>query len=197
MERWYVLHTKASAEKRVASILSQRGVKIYLPMIQTISDGFSKQPANLEPLFPGYLFAMFDLNLGNPANWKWIPGLRYLVSFGGVAVTVPDEIVGAIERKICKLQASRVGRFAPFNPGDVVRIKDGPYADMLALFERSCTPGKRVEILLEALDRSYKVKIAPDKLEKVPDGARIGNKRPRRTRGRGRPITSVVKGQAN
>ena len=192
MERWYVLHTKTQAEKRVVSALNQRGLTVYLPMIQATADGVSKQSVKREPLFPGYLFAMFDLNAGNPAHWKWVPGLRYMVSFGGIAVTVPDEIIGAIERKICKLQANSAERNAPFKPGDVVRIQDGPFADMLAVFERSCTPGKRVEILLEALDRFYKLKIAPDKLEKVPDSVQMGKKRPRRTRGRGRPIRSVV-----
>ncbi len=186
MERWYVLHTKTFAEKRVASALDQRDLEAYLPMMPATSDKARKQQRR--PLFPGYLFARFNLTAGSPANWKWIPGLNYLVSFGDVAIPVPDEVIGMVERKIRELDAARAEATSPFKPGDVVRIKDGPFADMLAVIDRACTPSKRVQILLDALDRSYKLKIVADMLEKVPESAKDGKRRLRRTRGHGRYI---------
>lgn len=181
------MHTKTLAEERVANALDQRDINTYLPMLPGKA---SKGQADPKPLFPGYLFARFDLDTGNPANWKWIPGLRYLVSFGDIAVPVPDELIKVIESKIRDIQSSRAEKETPFKQGDIVRIKDGPFADMLAVFDRTCAPSKRVQIMLETLDRSLKLKIEPDKLEKAPNGAKVRKKRPRRTRGRGRPIRS-------
>lgn len=140
-----------------------------------------------KPLFPSYLFARFDLGAGNPANWKWIPGLRYLVAYGDVAIPVPAEVIRVIGRQVRELEEVEAGTTLPFKPGDVVRIKDGPFADMMAVFDRACRPGKRVQILLDALDRSYKLKIEPERLEKAPD-SQAKKKRPRRTRGGGRRI---------
>ena len=188
MERWYVLHTKTSAEKRVASALHRREVEAYLPMIPLIPGNARDEQKKRQPLFPGYLFARFNLTSGNPTNWKWIPGLRYLVSFGEVAVPVPDEVIALIRRKVGKLEEARAEAHSPFKPGDTVRIKDGPFADVLAIFDQECIASKRVQILLDAMNRSYKLTIEPGRLEKAPDPDKGGNKRPRRTRGRGRYI---------
>ena len=184
MKCWYVLHTKTLAEERVASVLDQRDIRTYLPISSDRSNGQDDG----RPLFPGYLFARLDLESGNPANWKWVPGLRYLVSFGDVAVPVPDDVIKVIERKVRDMRSTRPDDETRFKQGDMVHIKDGPFANMLAVFDRTCTPSKRVQIMLEALDRSYRLTIEPDKLEMAQKDTKGRAKRPRRTRGRGRPI---------
>ena len=194
MEQWYVLHTKSSAEKQVASALDQRDVQTFLPLISVAPhkppEGQKEQQR--EPLFPGYLFARFDLTTGSPADWKWIPGLRYLVRFGEVAIPVPDEVMSLLERKIPEMQAARSNPASAFKPGDVLRIKDGPFAGMQAVFDKNYVSGERVQILLDALNGSYKLKIEAASLEKAADTDRNRNKRPRRTRGRGRYIKRLA-----
>ena len=76
-----------------------------------------------------------------------------------------------------------------FKPGDVVRIKDGPFEDLLAVFEGPTTPAVRVQVLLSTLNRAMRVRLDADNLEKAPAHAvKAAEKRRRRTRGRGRPI---------
>lgn len=185
MEHWYVLHTKTSAERQVAILLEERDVETFLPMA-TVKPKVQKRA----PLFPGYIFARFDLASGKPANWKWIPGLRYLVAYGDNAVPVPEEVIRLIAHKARELDEAKAKPAFPFKQGDIVRVKDGPFADMLAIFDKACTPSKRVQILLQSLDRSYKLKIETDRIEKAPDhlAKEFKKKRPRRTRGRGRRI---------
>lgn len=184
MRRWYVLHTKTCKEKRVASALQQRDIEAFLPVV---SGNAEKRRQTRKALFPGYVFARFDLASGDPANWKWIPGLRYVVGYGGEPIAVPAEIIRVISRKVRELQEAEAQSTLPFKSGDVVRIKDGPFADMMGVFDKACKPGKRAQILLDALERSYKLKIELERLEKAPD-SRAKEKRPRRTRGRGRRI---------
>ncbi|NJN99132.1 MAG: hypothetical protein HC875_36085 [Anaerolineales bacterium] len=76
-----------------------------------------------------------------------------------------------------------------FKPGDTVRIKSGPFEDMLAQFDSPTTPAERVQVLLELLGRFCRVKVNVADLEKAdPQPEPIIAKRPRRSRGRGRPI---------
>ncbi len=53
---WWVLHTRARNEKRVAAALTERGVLHYLPLV-TVRRTYAKCTTASElPLFPGYVF---------------------------------------------------------------------------------------------------------------------------------------------
>lgn len=55
--RWWVLHTRAQNEKRVADELGRRGCFHYLPLVQ-VRHTYSRcrQAVFHKPLFPGYVF---------------------------------------------------------------------------------------------------------------------------------------------
>jgi hypothetical protein len=75
-----------------------------------------------------------------------------------------------------------------FKPGDTVRIIDGPFKDMLAIFDEASTPARRVQVLLNFLGAS-RVQVDLKNLEKASANPEMPvPKRPRRTRGRGRLI---------
>jgi len=59
--RWWVLHTRAQNEKRVASELERHGCAYYLPLV-TVRHTYSRsrQAVFHKPLFPGYLFLCGD-----------------------------------------------------------------------------------------------------------------------------------------
>jgi transcription antitermination factor NusG len=58
--RWWVLHTHARHEKRVAEVLARRGIAYYLPLV-SVRHTYAKSTASFEvPLFPGYLFLCGD-----------------------------------------------------------------------------------------------------------------------------------------
>jgi transcription antitermination factor NusG len=59
----------------------------------------------------------------------------------------------------------RVGR--RLKPKDRVRIKSGPFKDLLALFERELDDNGRVEILLQVLGFQARVQIHESLLEKI------------------------------
>ncbi len=54
--RWWVLHTRARNEKRIAEVLAEHGVMHYLPLVR-VRRTYAKSTAVFElPLFPGYVF---------------------------------------------------------------------------------------------------------------------------------------------
>ena len=187
MDHWYVLHTKPRNEKYVAVTLEQRGIQVYFPE-QTHKN--ARGQIRKKAFFPGYLFASLDLAILSPALWKWVPGLRYVVAHGDQPIPVPDEVIKLIAHNLLEAEQSASTLQLQFEPGDVVRIKDGPFEDMLAIFEGPTKPSVRVQVLLNTLNRAVRVSLQVNDLEKATtDNVEPIAKRPRRTRGRGRPIS--------
>lgn len=185
--QWYVLHTKPNVEYRVAQILREREFEVYLPEIdkkQTISREVAK-----EPFFPCYLFMKVDLLKTATSSWQWTPGLRGMVAFEGEPVALPEYLIEAI-----KQQATNVARQVNqpvqlFQKGELIRIAEGPFAEMVAIFNGPSTPGKRVQVLLKVLGQLNRVWLDASHVEKLaPSGPQSDRRHRRRSRGRGRPI---------
>ena len=185
MTHWYALHTKPHKEKSVALLLREHDIETFLPMI--IRHGSTVQKN--EPFFRGYVFASLNLESGKTGPWRWTPGLRYIVSYGDDPIPIPEEIIQMVDREAQAMSAWAETRTHPFNPGDTVRIKKGPFQDMLAIFQGPTTPSERVQVLLTALKHSVRVRTEASNLEKYSNkkGLNIKN-RTRRSRGRGRPL---------
>ncbi len=188
MKSWYALHTKVNYEKKVAYFLLQRQIETYLPEMSSDKRGMER----IHPLFPGYLFMHLDLDTANPAHWQWTPGLRRIVAYGDEPIPVPLEVIDLIQHQVSELASANNRPVYTFRPGDTVRIKNGPFSDLLAVFDKASTPGSRVQILLTVLNRSVRIRLDGSDLEKVdgPTG-QAQPKRQRRTRGRGRLIRSA------
>jgi transcriptional antiterminator RfaH len=183
---WYTLHSKPNAEYRVASVLQQRGVQTYLPEIETPETSGRRKK---KPFFPCYLFCKVDFEAVGLSNIQWTPGLRRIVAFGDEPVLVPDKVIELVRYKLDEIEVQTGLPEHPFKSGDTVRITEGPFRDMMAIFEGPTTPARRVQVLLDILGRASRVQLDVIDLEKVSAEAKTQMpKRPRRTRGRGRQI---------
>jgi transcriptional antiterminator RfaH len=184
MEQWYTLYTKPNAEYQVAATLQRRGIQIYLPEIETPK---AKNGHTRKPFFPCYLFSRIDLKRVGFSQLQWTPGLRRIIAFGGQPVPLPDEAIHFLRSKLDELEIEN-GMPIAFKPGDSVRIIDGPFRDMLAIFAGPTTPSKRVQVLLNILGRASRIHIKAANLEKTTNNEMAPDMRPRRTRGKGRRI---------
>ena len=185
MKNWYALHTKVNYERKIAHILLQKDIETFVPVTKFGPAGQER----IRPFFPGYLFMHLDLETANPTHWQWTPGVRRIVTYGQEPIPVPEEVIIFIKQKLHELASKKGRRSFDFEPGDIVRIKDGPFEDMVAIFEKETSPEGRVQVLLNALNRSVRLSLTGSDLEKVSKEANgLPTKRPRRTRGRGRPI---------
>lgn len=186
MSDWYVLHTQASAEHFVASRLEENDIETFVP---EISQKGSSGQARTIALFPGYLFVHLDYMTADPDRWRWTPGVRYLVAFGEYPIPVPADVIAALKQRVALLDKRNRKPKARFSPGEQVRIKDGPFKEMLAIFDGPIEPAEWVHVLLQTMSRSVRMRVATSALDKV-EQEKQNNKRPRRTRGRGRRIRS-------
>ncbi|RME50218.1 MAG: hypothetical protein D6796_03420 [Caldilineae bacterium] len=178
MERWYTLHTKPNREFQVAALLQEKGLETFLPL------------AGDKPFFPCYLFVKVDFRRVGLSRVQWTPGLRRIVAFDGQPATVPDDVIALIRQRLPA--AGDVPPLPALQPGDPVRITEGPFRDMEAIFEGPVSPARRVHVLLTVLGRVNRVQIPAQNLERLPRAPEAApRKRPRRTRGRGRVIRSA------
>lgn len=179
MHCWYAVYTKPNAEYRVASLLAQKGLEIFLPEI------FSWRPRRghrTEPLFPSYVFVRADWSTVPRTVVEWTPGVRRLVAFDGRPAVVPDSAIALIRRRLQEGIWTR----APFRPGERVRIVEGPLQGFEAIFEGPMTPSARVRVLLEFLGAVHRATVPITALAPASPTARP--RPPRRTRGRKRWI---------
>jgi transcriptional antiterminator RfaH len=184
MKQWFALRTKPLTERRVATHLRRNNIEAFLPETPPATAG-SARPA---PFFPGYLFVNVDVTKTRSSAWL-VPGAVYLVGYGDEPAPVPEEVIRLVRRQL-ELLAANKGRRARFQPGDPVRVTEGPFRDMVGIFDDGCSPGERVHVLLQALNRSLRLRLPVSALEKTAAPAPAGAKPARRTRGRGRPIRS-------
>jgi len=188
MEQWYTLYTKPNAEYQVARALQQRGLETYLPELETVKP---KTGRLKKPFFPCYLFIKVDFEIIGFSTIQWTPGLRGVVAFDHKPMPLPDEVIYLIRRKLGEIEASGGVPLHSFEPGDTVRITDGPFRDMSAIFDRPTRSHERVQVLLNILGSTSRAQIAVADLEKAPCRAErpaLASKSLRRTRGRGRRI---------
>jgi transcriptional antiterminator RfaH len=186
MKQWFALHTRAYYERRVAAHLERNDIDAFLPETR---DGPRASATSLAPLFPGYLFIFVDLQTARSSSFL-VPGVANIVGYGEEPIPIPEEVIKLIARRSAELASRRSPR-ARFQRGDAVRIKDGPFRDMIGIFDGPSEPSQRVRVLLNAMRNSMRVRLPVSALEKASqqEGYRAG-KPPRRSRGRGRPIRS-------
>jgi transcriptional antiterminator RfaH len=156
---WYALYTKPRQEDRAAENLSAWGVSSLSPKMKARGGS-----SFFAPLFPGYIFARFDVNtmLG---KIRFTRGISHIVSFGGQPAALANEIVDAIRSRIDS--KGIVKQANQFQPGDAVVIHSGPMRDFEGVFEGEISSSERVRILLKAVAYSARVEVFQHEISKA------------------------------
>ena len=166
----------------MATVLQRRGLEIYLPEIEAPKASLKRKS---EPFFPCYLFLKIDFDAVSLSQVQWTSGLRRVLTVGDRPVPISNEVIDFIRRKLGEIKANSGRSVHPFKAGDTVRITDGPFRDILAIFEGPTTPSERVQVLLIFLGHARRVQVEPTNLERVTIRTEAPAPKPRRrTRGR-------------
>jgi transcriptional antiterminator RfaH len=161
MTHWYALHAKPHKERQVGRFLEAEGFEVYLPLLPA-SKRTRRKPL---PFFSCYLFARLDGKLSF-SSVQWTPGLRRIVSFGGKPAVVPDDVISTIKQRLAWLHDSGQTTY-PFQRGDRVVVRNGPLADLEAIFEERLSSRERARILVECLGRWTRCEIEVDSLRRL------------------------------
>jgi transcriptional antiterminator RfaH len=164
MNLWYVIQTKPKKEEEAKSYLSTKGVEIFNPLMETFSSKNGRMNKDFKPLFPGYIFGKFDLEQHYPLV-RWGRGVKKILSFGGYAASVSEEVIEIIKGRTDSDGVVR--KKCHFEANDVIRIKSGPLRDLLGIFEQWVSDSERVRILLNLIGYQPAVELHYSMIEKV------------------------------
>jgi transcriptional antiterminator RfaH len=185
--QWYVVHCKTGREIYTAKVLKDLlGITIYLPEISVISRKGRKESF---PFFPGYLFAQVNLEEVKLNRINSSPGVLKMLDFGCGPQPVPESLISTIQEMLSRINRDNLPHHN-LSPGDVVRVKNGPFQGLEAIFVGTLTSNERVQILLHFLGRLSKTQVNLDQLEKIK--ASPSPPTGRRTRGKGRRIRQAT-----
>ncbi|MCL1861148.1 MAG: transcription/translation regulatory transformer protein RfaH [Proteobacteria bacterium] len=162
---WYLIHTKPRQEKKALLNLERQGYTCYLPMIRIEKLLWCKLVVVNEALFSRYLFIRMGLD-GKDKSWSPIRstvGVSRLVRFGERPAQVDDRLVEELKSREESL-LSEPARL--FNPGDTVRIAEGPFSGFDAIYHMS-DGAQRAHVLIDMLSKSVSLQLDSGSLRKA------------------------------
>lgn len=154
--KWYVVYTKPKQEDLVTKFLNSANITVYNPKLKKkkIIKGMVRNW--IEPLFPCYVFSMFD-PLVHYKMIKYTRGVKKVLGDDISPWSLQQEVIDIIN-----LHTSEEGYIElnqNFKPGDSVVIKEGPLKGFMGVFEKELSGEKRVSILLDTLKYQASVTI--------------------------------------
>ncbi|WP_277600712.1 transcription/translation regulatory transformer protein RfaH [Amphritea opalescens] len=151
-KQWYLIQCKVRHELRAQENLQRQGYHCFLPLYSIEKIRAGKRSDVIEPLFPGYLFIALNREGENWAPIRSTRGVLRLVTFAGIPAVVP---FGVVEQLMAAKQDDDLA--APvLKPGDVLRITEGPFKELEAVFH-SFNGEARAFVLLDIMQKQQKL----------------------------------------
>ena len=160
--QWFCVRTQTKREHIAAKHLREiEEIEVFCPRIKYRKATRRGKIWWLEPLFPGYLLAKFDL-LEMERAVTFCQGVRGLVRFGSEIPHVPESFVTSLIEQVSR-QSSDEKELITVSPkvsvGDEVEVANGPFQGMKGTIQSVAPAAERVKVLLEFLGQVQPVNI--------------------------------------
>jgi transcriptional antiterminator RfaH len=159
---WFCVRTQTKREHIAAKHLREiEGVEVFCPRIKYRKATRRGKIWWLEPLFPGYILAKFNLQDMERAV-TFCQGIRGLVRFGSEIPHVPETFVTSLIEQV-RLQSDDEQELITISPslsiGDEVEVANGPFQGMKGTIQDIAPATERVKVLLEFLGQVQPVNL--------------------------------------
>ncbi len=158
--KWRVLYTKSRQEKKVANLLTERGIINYLPTTKTLKQWSDRKKKVEVVLFKSYVFVNLDEREYYEA--LKVPGVVKYVSFDGKAATISEKQIETIKNTINNELEFEISTDY-FKKGDLLTIKKGPLKGATGEVV-SWSGKKRLLVRITEIGYSMIVHLSPDDL---------------------------------
>ena len=173
--RWYVVHAYSGFENQVKKSLEERierfGMqgkfgKILVPMEEVVEMREGQKKRSERKFFPGYVLVQMEMD---DESWHLVKDVPKVLGFiGGTTdkpAPIPDREANAILQRI----QEGVDKPRPkvlFEPGEVVRVTDGPFNDFNGIVEEVNYEKSRMLVAVQIFGRSTPVELEFGQVEK-------------------------------
>ena len=154
---WYAIKVRTRSEPVALAALRNKGYDALAPAIAERRRYSDRMAIVQTPAFPGYIFCRLDARQKVPV--LSCPAVDYIVGFGGVLATVPDEEIDGV----CRLLDAGARPRPYLAAGQRIRIEYGSLAGLEGILER-CGKQNRMVVSLQLLQRSVSLDIDEDQI---------------------------------
>ena len=157
---WFCVRTQTKREHIAAGHLREmEGIEVFCPRLRYRKATRRGTVWWIEPLFPGYLLARFNLMESERAV-TFCQGVRGLVRFGPEIPSVPESFVQVLRDEIGSRETTdlEILTVAPaIECGDEVEVAIGPLAGMRGVVVAIAPAAERVKILMDFLGQPHAI----------------------------------------
>ncbi|MBN1676506.1 MAG: transcription termination/antitermination protein NusG [Kiritimatiellae bacterium] len=180
-KEWFVIHTLTGQESKVKDSIERRtqqeemgdyigDVLVPTEKVSEVKQG--KKTTATRKFFPGYVLAQIDLydakHQINDKSWYFIRETPGIIGFVGGEKPVPlrQEEVDVL---LCQVdeRAEKVKPKVSFEPGETVKITDGPFMNFSGVIEEVDPERGRLKISVAIFGRSAPVEVEYWQVERV------------------------------
>jgi len=173
--KWYVVHAYSNFEKKVKSSLEERiklnGLedkfgKILVPTEEVVEMKDGKKRSSERKFFPGYVLVQMDLD---EETWHLVKSVPKVLGFIGGRSDQPAPITEDEANFILNRVEEGADKPRPkvlFEPGEVVRVVDGPFNDFNGVVENVNYDKSKLRVAVQILGRSTPVELEFTQVEK-------------------------------
>jgi len=175
-KRWYVVHVYSGMEKNVHKTLLERieraGLqtafgRILVPSEEVVEIKGGKKSISERRIYPGYVLVEMDLT---DETWHLVKSTNRVTGFLGGAGNRPAPISEREVEKILSQMEAGVEKPKPkvlFEVGEMVRVKEGPFADFNGNVEDVNYEKSKVRVSVTIFGRATPVELDFGQVEKT------------------------------
>ena len=173
--RWYVVHAYSGYEKRVQNAIKERielqGMEdrfgeVLVPTEEVVEVRDGKKRKSERKFYPGYVLVQMDMD---DSTWHLVKQTPRVMGFiGGTAdkpAPISDREADAILQRM-EDGADKPTHKTVYEPGEVVRVIDGPFADFNGVVESVDYEKSRVQVAVTIFGRATPVELEFTQVEK-------------------------------
>ena len=173
--RWYVVQAYSGHEQNVMRSLMERIERsdlkdqfgeILVPTEEVVEMRDGKKRKSDRKFFPGYVLVQMEMN---DATWHLVKEAPRVLGFIGGTTDRPVPISAAEANSILQRVEDGVDKPRPkilFEPGEVVRVTDGPFTDFNGVVEEVNYEKSRLRVSVLIFGRSTPVELEFTQVEK-------------------------------
>jgi len=175
-KRWYVVHAYSGFEKSVQRALGERITRagmtdsfgqILVPVEEVVEMRNGQKSISERKFFPGYVLVEMEMN---DETWHLVKSTPKVTGFVGGTATKPTPISPKEVAKIMQQVQDGVEKPRPkvlFETGEMVRVKDGPFADFNGSVEEVNYEKSRLRVSVTIFGRATPVELEFAQVEKA------------------------------
>ncbi|HUJ62389.1 MAG TPA: transcription termination/antitermination protein NusG [Kofleriaceae bacterium] len=174
-KKWYIVHTYSGHENKAKLTLLERVRNanlteyfgdVLVPTESVVENVKGQRRTTTKKFFPGYMFVQMVLD---DRTFHLVKNTPKITGFlGGTKPSpVPEREIHGVQTNITEGKAGKPKARVVFEPGESVRVVDGPFANFSATVEEVKADKQKVKVSLSMFGRATSVELDFAQVEKA------------------------------